>query len=233
MALFETAYQRDVIVPVVFVPVRGSCNLADGMGSQKPQLGDDGTGQHPTGGLPDERLVASALAGNRDAFSILIERHYDRIYNLAYGWLGDRAAAEDAAQDVVVKLATAIAKFEGRAKFTTWLHRLVLNHLHDKARAKKRRRIDPGVVFEDLQIASEDVSADRQYEAKQGMAAVNALPTKVRAAVMLVHWQGLTHDAAGEVLGCKGGTVSWRLNEAKKLLAAQLRPETGEGSDHD
>lgn len=201
--------------------------MADGMASQGPNTGNAEPAQHPTGGVSDDRLVASALTGNRDAFAILIERHYDRIYNLAYGWLGEKAAAEDVAQDVVVKLATAIAKFDGRSKFTTWLHRVVLNHLHDQARAKKRRRIEPGVVFEDLQIASDEVSADRQLEARQAMEAVNTLPEKLRAAIILVHWQGLTHDAAGEVLGCKGGTISWRLNEAKAQLAALLSMKTG------
>ena len=175
-----------------------------------------------TGRVSDQALVARAIGGDRDAFALLVERHYDRIYRLAYGWLGDQMAAEDVAQDVVVKLATAIVKYEGRSKFTTWLHRLVLNHLHDRTRAEKRRRIEPGLVFEDLQIAADDVPADRQVAARQAMQAVNALPAKLRAAVILVYWQGLTHEAAGQVLGCKGGTVSWRLNEAKSLLADTL-----------
>ncbi|MEO0393296.1 MAG: RNA polymerase sigma factor [Pseudomonadota bacterium] len=191
--------------------------MADGAHRHNPS-----STTHPTGGVPDDELVARAVTGNRDAFAMLINRHYDRIYRLAYGWSGDQAAAEDATQDVVVKLATAITKFEGRSQFTTWLHRLVMNHLHDKARAKKRRRIDPGVVFEDLQIAAEDVPADRQAAASQAMKAVNALPQKLREAVILVYWQGLTHEAAGAVLGCKGGTVSWRLNEAKTRLAKTL-----------
>ena len=198
---------------------KGRNALADGYSGQ------DSTENASAGmssGVPDDELVARAVTGNRDAFAMLINRHYDRIYRLAYGWSGDQMAAEDAAQDVVVKLATAINKFEGRSKFTTWLHRLVLNHLHDTARAEKRRRIEPGLVFEDLQIASDDVPADRQAAAREAMNAVNRLPTKLRAAVVLVYWQGLTHEAAGKVLGCKGGTVSWRLNEAKSRLAEAL-----------
>jgi len=174
---------------------------------------------------PDDRLARDAAGGDRDAFALLIDRHYDRIYRLAYGWTGTQSEAEDVAQDIVVKLARVIGQFEGQAKFTTWLHRLVLNHLHDQARAQKRRRIDNSTAFEDLQLSSNDVPADRQMEAKQGLAAVMALPEKLRDTVLLVHWQGLTHEVAAEVLGCKGGTVSWRLNEARKQLEAALNRE--------
>ncbi|MEM6903434.1 MAG: RNA polymerase sigma factor [Pseudomonadota bacterium] len=172
--------------------------------------------------LSDNELIEAAIGGDRTAFGCLIDRHYDRIYRLAYGWMGQREAAEDATQDVVVKLVTALPKFGGQSKFTTWLHRLVLNHLHDMARKNKRRRIDPGVVFEDLQIAANEVATDDALASRRALAAVNELPDKLRAAVLLVHWEGMTHEAAGQILGCKGGTVSWRLNEAKTRLSAML-----------
>ncbi|MBV6631669.1 MAG: RNA polymerase sigma factor [Alphaproteobacteria bacterium] len=171
---------------------------------------------------PDDKLISAAVNGDRDAFGCLIDRHYDRIYRLAYGWMGQREAAEDAAQDVVVKLVNALPKFGGQSKFTTWLHRLVLNHLHDIARKNKRRRIDPGVVFEDLQIAANEMATDDALASRRALAAVNDLPEKLRDAVLLVHWEGMTHEAAGQVLGCKGGTVSWRLNEAKTKLSELL-----------
>lgn len=197
--------------------------MADGEGPPTTSsLANAGVNHWQLADWTDDKLIAAAVDGDRNAFGCLIDRHYNRIYRLAYGWMGQREAAEDAAQDVVVKLVTALPKFGGQSKFTTWLHRLVLNHLHDVARKNKRRRIDPGVVFEDLQIAADEVATDDALASRRALAAINELPYKLRAAVLLVHWEGMTHEAAGQVLGCKGGTVSWRLNEAKTKLGEML-----------
>lgn len=200
--------------------------MAEGL--SRRALGPEFGSVADTGELPDDSLVAAAVDGDRAAFAMLVSRHYGRIYRQAYGWLGEQAAAEDVTQDIVVKLARVIHSFSGEARFTTWLHRLVLNHLHDVERARKRKRLEPGLVFEDLQIAAAEVPADRQLAARRALAAINALPEKLRETIMLVHWEGLTHEAAAEVLGCKGGTVSWRVNEARKQLAASLGWQPGD-----
>ena len=81
--------------------------------------------------VSDETLVARARGGDRKAFSELIERHYDFIHRTACKWLGRRQDAEDIAQEVCVKLSTAIQSFDGRAAFTSWLYRVTLNVVRD------------------------------------------------------------------------------------------------------
>ena len=76
---------------------------------------------------PDADLLAGAIAGEREAFRLLIERHYDRIHGLAWQLTGSRADAEDVAQDVCCTLVERIAGFRGEAKFTTWLCGIVFN----------------------------------------------------------------------------------------------------------
>jgi RNA polymerase sigma factor (sigma-70 family) len=165
----------------------------------------------------DKMLVARAVAGDRLAFSTLLERHYDFIYRTACKWLGKRQDAEDIAQDVCIKLATAIRSFDGRSAFTSWLYRVTLNAVRDSQRSNVRRgryhdrlaevhpENDPG--------EQEDATAAREL-----WAAVRELPNQQRDAVLLVYAEEKSHAEAGEIMGCKEATVSWHIHEAKKAL---------------
>ena len=84
--------------------------------------------------VDDENLARRAAAGDRTAFSVLLERHYGLIYRVAARMLGDRAAAEDLAQDVCVGLVTRLASYGGQSRFTTWLYRVVVNAARDAMR---------------------------------------------------------------------------------------------------
>src|SRR6059058_6416641 len=86
---------------------------------------------------PDADLVAASVAGDRAAFSELLERHYNRIHGLAWQLTGSRADADDIAQDVCCTLVEKIATFRGEAKFTTWLCGIVYNACRD---FRRRRR---------------------------------------------------------------------------------------------
>ncbi len=70
----------------------------------------------------DPDLIGRARDGDRDAFGRLVERHYDFIYRVAWRWAGNRADAEDIAQDVCVRLGRAIRSYRGGGAFTTWLY---------------------------------------------------------------------------------------------------------------
>ena len=88
--------------------------------------------------VDDNSLARSAARGDRAAFAVLIERHYDRIYRLAWRWLGRRDAAEDVAQEVCVKLATAIRTFRADATFSTWAYRIAYTTAVDHIRARRK-----------------------------------------------------------------------------------------------
>jgi RNA polymerase sigma factor (sigma-70 family) len=75
----------------------------------------------------DSSLIAAAVAGDREAFAQLLERHYDRIHGLAWQLTGSRADADDIAQDVCCILVEKIGTYRGDAKFTTWLHGVTFN----------------------------------------------------------------------------------------------------------
>lgn len=88
----------------------------------------------------DEALVQRACTGDRETFAMLIERHYDRIYRVGARVLNNAAAAEDLAQEVCIGLVSKLASFRGGSRFTTWLHRVVVNAALDAMRRDGTRQ---------------------------------------------------------------------------------------------
>ena len=170
---------------------------------------------------PDETLVAGAIAGDRAAFAALVERHYDYVYRVAYRLAGNRADAEDIAQEVCVRLGRAIRGFKGAGRFTTWLYALTLNAVRDMARkgareARKAKEYGAQALIEGEVAEEPDDAAARLW------AAVRQLPDKQRDAVTLVYGEGLSHADAADVMGLAEPTVSWHVHEAKKRLKQMM-----------
>ena len=93
---------------------------------------------------PDETLALAAAGGDRAAFAVLVQRHYDRIYGLAYRLTGSRAEAQDMAQDICAALPAKLRNWRGEARFTTWLYRVVVNAaqaVHPGARVRGLGRL--------------------------------------------------------------------------------------------
>jgi len=172
----------------------------------------------------DETLVAHAVAGDRHAFATLLDRHYMLIYKIAYQWCGNQNDAEDITQDVCLKLSKAINSFDNRAKFTSWLYRIVLNMVRDMQRASARRN----KRHADLMQISEGNSPASQEDAiatKELWAMVKTLPEKQCDAVLLVYASELNHAEAAKIMQVKESTVSWYIMEAKKSLKGLLKNE--------
>jgi RNA polymerase sigma factor (sigma-70 family) len=89
----------------------------------------------------DENLVVRARIGDRTALENLIERHQAWIYNIALRMLFHPQDAEDATQEVLVKVVTRLSSFEGRSTFRTWLYRIVANHLLNVRRGREELKI--------------------------------------------------------------------------------------------
>jgi RNA polymerase sigma-70 factor (ECF subfamily) len=175
--------------------------------------------------MNDQALAEKAAGGCRASFAALVEAHYDRIYRLAWRICGSRAQAEDIAQDVCVKLATAIRSFRGDAAFSTWIWRITVTTATDRLRAASKLT----VLEPSRMLALADAGPDRAPSPEDEVIgaelwqAVRALPDQQRDAVLLVYGEDLSHAEAGEIMGCREKTVSWHLHEAKKRLKTQLR----------
>ena len=187
---------------------------------------DETTG---AGGEDDRALAARAGQGDRAAFAALLERHYGRIHRVALRWTGNVPDAEDVAQAVCIKLASAICSFRGEAAFSTWLTRLTINAAqdHHRALARETRRAEAYAV---QALVNGQAAPDPEDKKEALWAAVRQLPHKTRDAVLLVYAEDMSHAQAAQVLGCREATVSWHIHDAKKRLAVLLGPGGDESS---
>lgn len=168
----------------------------------------------PTG---DNQLAGRAAAGDADAFRVLLERHYDGVFRLAFRFTGNHADAEDIAQDVCVGLADRIGAFRGEARFTTWLYRIVVNACRDRARrrATAERATADFAMVEDLRRSAD---ADRGEQMDWVWEMLAGFSEDIRETATLVLAKQLNHGEAASILGVKESTVSWRMHELRKGL---------------
>ena len=173
----------------------------------------------------DNELAAQAGNGDAEAFQVLLRRHYDSIYRIAYRFTGVREDAEDIAQGVCVSLAGKLRSFKGEARFSSWLFRVVINaaqDFHRKSAATNRLHAAYGEVSE-MQRAEQ---ADAAREQAWLYEALEQVGDDLRETAVLVLGEGMTHAEAAAVLDIKEATVSWRMHELRKALKALARADT-------
>lgn len=162
------------------------------------------------------QLIRRAQAGETDAFTELLEAHYELIYRFAYRWCAQREAAEDITQQCCIKLARALKQFHHRAKFSTWLYRLVINTALDWQRHEGRH--------DHIETTADHTSAAAQDESpvylQQILKRLDNMGEGLRETALLVLAEGFNHREAAEILGVKESTVSWRLHHMRKQLAS-------------
>ncbi len=186
----------------------------------------------------DQQLLVRAQTGDRDAFRALVETHQDRVFRLMRRMLRcDRDTAADLTQEVFLRVHRGLASFDGRSKFTTWLHKIAMNvsiSEYRHRRALKRNRwtfsLDapmPGTDDFYAEPESRDVEPSARAHHKEIGAAVRTaveeLPDDFRQAVLLRDLQGLSYDEIAEILGVPPGTVRSRIHRGRLILQERLR----------
>lgn len=180
----------------------------------------------------------------RAAFALLFERHSKRAFDLAYRVLRDPGLAADAVQESFLKVYAKGGRFEARARFTSWLYRVVLNRCIDVQRRERRHRMLPlalgsgregaegepeAAVPEPRADASAGPVAEalRRERADLVALAIERLSPKLAEVVVLRYPQGRSYEEIGEILGVPPGTVKSRLNRAHAALRGILSRELG------
>lgn len=170
----------------------------------------------------DEDLARAAARGDREAFSALLARHYDRLFALAFRLTGSRAEAEDLTQDICAALPGKLGGYRGAARVTTWLYRVAVNAAHDRRR-RQASHARAATGWGDWELARQAAAAETQDQLDWLSRAMGALPLDLRDTLALV-LDDVTQAEAAEILGVSPGTVAWRVSEAKKRLR-RLRKE--------
>ena len=167
---------------------------------------------------PDRDLIEQSSAGSKAAFGKLVEKHYEMVYAVAYGILGNREAALDAAQEAFLKAFREIKEFKGQAKFKTWLYRIVVNAAIDMCRRKRPEEpLEEGALFE-AKIRSPREEASREEMRSLVRKALDFLNPEHRTVLILREWHEMSYEEIAETLQIEMGTVMSRLFYARKKL---------------
>ncbi|AUC53688.1 RNA polymerase subunit sigma-70 [Sagittula sp. P11] len=176
--------------------------------------------------VSDEALARAAADGDREAFALLVGRVYDRVYAYAIRLTGNRADAEDLAQDLCAALPAKLQSFRGEARLTTWLYRITVNAARDRFR-RRATYMKATEGWGDWEQARQAEIAEQAERRDWLTRAMGALSVDLRETLALV-LDGISQAETAEILGIPEGTVAWRVSDAKKRLRALKEAEARE-----
>jgi RNA polymerase sigma-70 factor, ECF subfamily len=173
----------------------------------------------------DQELLALIQAGNHEAFSVLVQRHTERFYRLAYRYLQNKETAEDIVQDAFVKLWEDPARWqvERKNKFTTWFYRIVVNLCLDWQKRKKPLELGDQELSIADQRETPDVEMLNNEKQKILENEIAALPERQRTALNLCYDVGLSNQEAADVMGLKLKALQSLVMRAKTTLRERMK----------
>jgi len=186
-------------------------------------------------------------AGDQQSFELLLQRYRTPLVNFLYRMVRSREQAEDLAQEVFLRVYRAREDYEPSAKFTTWLFRiatnLALNSLRDHRYQKLEISMDAPIVADaedgderPMEVADEhpDIEQHLVEEARKKMIrhAIEKLPEKQRAAVLLHKYQELDYSEISKILRCSESALKSLLFRAYETLRVELAPLVASSVKH-
>jgi RNA polymerase sigma-70 factor, ECF subfamily len=193
-------------------------------------------------------LLAGLRAGSDDAYEALVRSNSTRLLTVARRILGTEEDARDALQEAFISAFKALPRFEGQARLSTWLHRIVVNTALMKLRSRKRRPEEPidallpGYKDDGHQTVEPvewsdgaDVALERKETRSFVRAQIDKLPDNYRTVLLLRDIEEMSTPEAADALGITENAVKIRLHRARQALRAlidqRLRPAAGSGAE--
>jgi RNA polymerase sigma-70 factor (ECF subfamily) len=183
----------------------------------------------------DTAAVALAREGDSDAFRGLVERHSRAVYRLAHRMTGNPQDAEDVVQETFLKAYRQLGRFESRANFGTWLHRIAVNCSIDLIRSRKHQEtghdaadldmLDSAVRDKDQRVdpSPERLMLSAEVQERVGRAMEGLTPME-RAAFVLRHFEGQSIDEIGRALNLKANAAKHSIFRAVRKIRLALEP---------
>jgi len=178
----------------------------------------------------DSDLVQRTLCGDWSAYDQLVKRYQRQIYNFAYRMMGNAEDAQDISQETFLRAFQSLHSFRKDASFLTWLFKIASNLCIDLLRSRKSK----GTLSLDSELedgrepAAEARTSDPECVAMRNATqevvqhAINTLPARYRAVVILRHLQGMSVDEIAQTLDIPAGTVKTHLFRAREMLRERL-----------
>lgn len=173
--------------------------------------------------VPDPELVARARGGDEVAFATLVHRHYDDCLRFGTRMLGDRADAEDALQETLIRAYRSLDRYDERSRFRPWLLAILANRCRSMARRRSWR------ISRLREWFSPDLHGRNgaSVELADVHHALAGLPARLREAFLLKHVEDLTYEEMKHVTGASESALKMRVKRACEALAQQLRELDG------
>ncbi|HEY6253932.1 MAG TPA: sigma-70 family RNA polymerase sigma factor [Candidatus Angelobacter sp.] len=188
--------------------------------------------------ISDAAVVAQVLAGDKDSFRLLVDRHTRSIYSVAYRMTGNQHDAEEILQETFLRAYKSLRSFELRATFSTWLYRIAVNRCLDFLKAKKMTDVyqitdNPGHEEEDreVQIAATNPGPERlllSAEAREKLSsAIGSLSPAERVAFTMRHMEGKSIEEISSALNVRASAAKNSIFRAVQKIRLQLEPLVG------
>lgn len=179
----------------------------------------------------DIELIEQVLDGNTDAFSIIVDRHRDRVFNLAMRICGSREDAEEIAQDSFLKAYMGLGSFKMKSSFSTWLYRIVYNTAVSFLRTRKKDILSledfPADIKDFAGNGSADDEAEQDYRNSLVNFALQKLGEDERTLISLYYYEELETDEIASITGISRSNVKVKLFRARqKMLEIIERSES-------
>ena len=186
--------------------------------------------------MDQAELVAAAKAGDSRAFEELVRATYTDVYALAYRLTGNEEDARDVVQEAYLRAYKGLKRFRGDAQFSTWMYRITANCASTAmTRGKKHRHeeLDDEAPLADVRPEHDpEAVGDAELLRERLNDALEELPPRLRAVVVLRDMYDLPHQAIADELGISEAAAKVRLHRARRRLRERLFPKSEEESAH-
>ena len=178
----------------------------------------------------DEELAAEACREGSDgpAFRCLLERYRQKVWQICYRLMGHSEDANDAAQEVFVRLFLNRARFEGRSKYSTWVHGVALRTCLGFRRSRSRRRRHETVVDAPPDNRSATQPSENKDLKLDLLQILGTLDEEDRAMLILKHAEGYSYDELAEMFELSSSACKMRLSRARDKLRKQFPNQLGD-----
>lgn len=171
-------------------------------------------------------LIAAAQSGDRRAFDEIVRRTYVDVYTLAVRLTNNEEDAADVTQEAYIRAWKGIDRFRGDARFSTWMHRITANAAYTHLDRRKRKRTEPLDDVAEVVETRPEVLPEHSAESGELLGeiseALETLPPKLRAVVILKDVYDLPHQAIADELGISVSAAKVRLHRGRQKLQACL-----------
>lgn len=188
----------------------------------------------------DAALITEIKNGDKEAFSLLVQKYQARINKLVNRYINDPSESLDITQESFIKAYNALDKFRGDSTFYTWLYRIAINTAKNHIVNKSRRFLETNVESADteenmVKAALQEFSPPDKIVLNDEIEhviqeTIDHLPEELRIAITLREVDGLTYDEIASKMACPVGTIRSRIYRAREVIERRLKPLLGENT---